>query len=496
MIALLSDSDMLRALGYSLADNLWQMAAVWAVYAGITRNGKKLTASQRYSLAAGGIAVGLCLFVATFLTYYFGRSEAGYLPFGPGILRAMPNYLSENGKYLESAGRLIAIAYIATVFVLTMRLVFIYIKSRQNKSIIPPPAKESLRRFVDQTACKLGISRRIRLIISRNTGTPFTLGFFKPVILLPFAALNGLTVPQLEAVICHELLHIKRHDYLFNLLLSFAGVLMFYNPFARRLLQIAGTERENRCDDAVLGLGYNNWQYSEALLQLGRQSTHSRLSLAFTGSGTPALLHRVRRIMNLPRSVLQPRTPPVLFFLCLIPSVLLYLTGGNRTEDAKNDIPGYASLQQVRKNSSESTGRPGENRIIILAPPATERLKPPPSPPVAQHSEKHANPSPNHSNLSPAAPEIIHPPQAPKEDRSLAEHPLLILDKELNLLQATFVTGNQFPRDFTILEPVVIAPMDIPLGTKPLPYVPGNTFYHPDLETDSAGVEGTEVIQL
>jgi hypothetical protein len=139
----------------------------------------------------------------------------------------------------------------------------------------------------------------VQIWLSSVVDTPVTLGIIKPVILLPVAVVNHLSLKQAEAIILHELNHIRRNDYLVNLLIACIDVIMFFNPFARLLTNSIRKERENCCDDMVLQFRYEPATYARALLSLeqNRVSTNA-LALAATGKDKYFLLNRVKRILG------------------------------------------------------------------------------------------------------------------------------------------------------------------------------------------------------
>jgi len=108
------------------------------------------------------------------------------------------------------------------------------------------------RLFVQQLAQQLGIKKTVRIYLSGSITSPLTLGFWKPVILVPLASINHLTTKQVEAVLLHELAHIKRYDYLYNIILSVIEAVLFFNPFTQLISKQLKRERENCCDDWVL----------------------------------------------------------------------------------------------------------------------------------------------------------------------------------------------------------------------------------------------------
>ena len=101
----------------------------------------------------------------------------------------------------------------------------------------------------------------------------------------------------MEAVILHELAHIKRADYLFYLLQCLIEKVFFFNIFSRMLNNIIERERENACDDWVLQFKYNSYHYAEALLKLGKLQTSS-LAMAVSGKKENMLLYRIKRLIH------------------------------------------------------------------------------------------------------------------------------------------------------------------------------------------------------
>src|SRR5205085_9561758 len=147
------------------------------------------------------------------------------------------------------------------------------------------------------------IRKPIKVWMSAIVDTPMTIGFLKPVILMPIAALNGLSVQQVEAILLHELSHIRRNDYFVNLIIASVDILLFFNPFSKLFVRSIRKEREHSCDDLVMQFEYNAHAYASALLSI-EQRRVKKLSLAMAaiGKSNQLLLDRVKRILELPVS--------------------------------------------------------------------------------------------------------------------------------------------------------------------------------------------------
>jgi uncharacterized protein involved in exopolysaccharide biosynthesis len=150
--------------------------------------------------------------------------------------------------------------------------------------------------IVDDLRLRLGISRPVRLFKSALVEVPTVIGWMRPVILLPASALTGLTPEQLEAILAHELAHVRRVDYLVNACQCVLETLMFYHPAVWWISRCIREEREQCCDDLVVQVCTNRLAYARALAVLA-ESGHGLQELAFAASGAP-LLARIRRLVG------------------------------------------------------------------------------------------------------------------------------------------------------------------------------------------------------
>ncbi|HSN59979.1 MAG TPA: M56 family metallopeptidase [Ferruginibacter sp.] len=164
-------------------------------------------------------------------------------------------------------------------------------KSNYTKSLIKPSL--DIRLFTQTKAYHFGIAKKVAIWCSNTISTPMTFGFFKPVILLPVALVNRLSMQETEALIIHELTHIRQHDYLFNWLLVIGETLYFFNPFLHIIAQKIKTEREKNCDVQVLQFNYGKVLYAETLLKTA-QYQQQQLSLQIAAvKNNKQLLQRI-----------------------------------------------------------------------------------------------------------------------------------------------------------------------------------------------------------
>lgn len=156
---------------------------------------------------------------------------------------------------------------------------------------------------------KLNIKKNVSLELAERVFSPFTAGFFKPVIIFPIAMLNRLSPEQVEAILLHELGHIKRNDYLFNILHKIIETLLFFNPFIWLLSKAIRREREFACDDLVMEYTTDTKQYARALLHIAESNlNHCAFGLAASGNDKYALLTRIKRLKNMKTHQNNPKS--------------------------------------------------------------------------------------------------------------------------------------------------------------------------------------------
>jgi uncharacterized protein (TIGR03435 family) len=185
------------------------------------------------------------------------------------------------------------------------------------------PSDEPVVAAVADLASRIGIARPVRVFVSTLADGPSVIGWLRPAILLPPAAAMGLTPTQLEAVLAHELAHIKRHDYLVNMLQVVAETLFFYHPVVWWTSKQIRTERELCCDDIAVRSCGDAVAYARALTTLARQRLTAvpQLSMAATGG---ALKYRVQRLLGTtPREIRPASMPGIIVLSVAIASIVL-----------------------------------------------------------------------------------------------------------------------------------------------------------------------------
>jgi hypothetical protein len=141
------------------------------------------------------------------------------------------------------------------------------------------------------------VGRPVRVLESALALAPIVVGWLRPVILLPASAVSGLTPRQLEAVLAHELAHVRRHDYLVNIVQTAIETLLFYHPAVHWVNARIRSQREVCCDELAVDACGDARTYARALAELAElRCTRQPMAVGLRGAG---LLDRIRRILGL-----------------------------------------------------------------------------------------------------------------------------------------------------------------------------------------------------
>ncbi|WP_266366805.1 M56 family metallopeptidase [Tellurirhabdus rosea] len=299
---LLLPENLVAALGWALLHSLWQGVLIVALLAVLVR--KRRTAT-RYALGVGALSLQVAAFVLTFvLAYEPPRPAAPLTPYTPlttaAWLDEAPAALPVNWLVqLESLLPIFVTVWLLGTAVLGLRLaggwLLVQQWTRQGVQTVPVAWQDHIARL----SRELAIDRPVRLLESVRVSVPMTVGWLKPVILIPVGMLTHLSPQQVEAVLAHELAHIRRHDYLINFLQSVAEVVFFYHPAIWYLSSRVREEREHLCDEVAIALTGRPLEYAQTLAAVESLRLAAQPSLALAFGGTKSqLLERVRRVLG------------------------------------------------------------------------------------------------------------------------------------------------------------------------------------------------------
>jgi hypothetical protein len=288
----------LTVLGWCLLDSIWQMAVMWMGYKMVTAGNKRISPAGKHNLILLFVFIGTEWFVYNFI-HLMNEPSALFLP---GFIAVSP-----------AANLWFSWLSIFYLVVLSSRLVQFtgqYFRSLKNES--SQSAAPVFQAFADRYAKILGIHRKVQVYFCTLAETAETSKFFKPIILLPVSLISQLSPQQIEAILVHELYHIRRNDYLTNICMSCFRAIFFFNPFAHLFYKELARERELACDDGVLELGYTPDLYAKTLFSLEKfRQPYAGFSLAADGNKPWLLMERIQRVLGKP-DIRQNRFSPLI----------------------------------------------------------------------------------------------------------------------------------------------------------------------------------------
>src|SRR5690349_18373568 len=333
-------NPMIDLTGWTLVHFVWQGAAVAAIAAGLMWLMRHRSPDARYGVACAALIAMLAAPIVTAMTLSRSVSVAGAATplaiahrAGPGDdtvpdaaaklrnlslargLSSIDVFKGGPGLWLPS----IVLAGLIGVAAFFIRMLGGWWRIHGLHRVARATSPSAWTKTATRLADTLGLSRRVHVVDSGAVDTPTVIGSITPVILLPVAALAGLSASQVEAILAHELAHIRRHDFLVNLLQTLAETMLFYHPAVWWLSARIRVEREHCCDEVALSVCGDALGYAEALLELERwRRVHPPLAMAATG-GT--LMTRVRRVLGAPafeppRSIGAVITAAVIAVVC------------------------------------------------------------------------------------------------------------------------------------------------------------------------------------
>ena len=288
----------------ALVDFVWQGALVaLALLAALHTVGRR-SAQARYGLCLLALATLMALPVLTTAS----RFEIEDLLRRAGVSGRSITVITDTGKGLRVEAMIRSAAAPSTistlqpwilpiwslgVLLLSLRLVAGGLEVRALRRSITA-ADDVLRDRLAGLAARMGLRRAVQIATSARADGPSVIGWLRPLILLPPATWIGLTPAQLDAVLAHEIAHIRRHDYLVNIVQMVAETLLFYHPAVWWVSQRLRIERELCCDDEAVRVSGDAAAYAKALVTMAKLQVPA-MAMGSTGG---SLTDRVRRLLG------------------------------------------------------------------------------------------------------------------------------------------------------------------------------------------------------
>jgi len=328
LINLLPD-NWLHALGATLFHSLW-LGVILALLAGLVMfTSRKASATWRYNLLT--LCLGLFV-VAIGYTFYqqlqqpvnHTQSQAAH-QVGINLPRVIADQQAVTEVQHDMYSGINRIFSLWNAYAYQIVLVwFLIICGKSIRLMVGLNGVYHLRNYkiyaagkkwdekLNELAQKLGLTQQVKLMQSGIAQVPLVVGHFKPLILIPLGLINGLSNAEVEAILSHELAHIKRKDYLVNILQSFIEIIFFFNPAVLWVSQLIKTEREHCCDDLAIACVNDRKNYVQALI-VCQEFKQRAPAYAMAMSGTKSsLLHRASRMLFNTNSTLNKMEKTIL----------------------------------------------------------------------------------------------------------------------------------------------------------------------------------------
>jgi beta-lactamase regulating signal transducer with metallopeptidase domain len=304
-------ADLIQAFGWALLHSFWQAFLVFACLRLVLLIWPQAGASTKYNLSFISLSGIFTWFIITLwqqLQTVRTIHLAAQRMINTGIrqtsleLPAMyhsQRELTDIFPNFEIVFPLLTAIYVAGVAIMTIKLTMDLLQLRQIRRKQVLPIDPIWEKHLEKLMLQLQLSKKVKLLISEHVQVPVMIGFLKPLIILPVIMFNNLTAEQLEAILLHELAHIKRNDYLLNIFQSIVETILFFNPFVWLISKSIRIEREHCCDDLVITGQVQPLHYAKALVALEEyRLTANALAMA-AANNKQHLFHRIKRIMEM-----------------------------------------------------------------------------------------------------------------------------------------------------------------------------------------------------
>ncbi|MEP6595391.1 MAG: M56 family metallopeptidase, partial [Ginsengibacter sp.] len=298
----------LRLVFTTLAHSLW-LGVIMAMLAGIII----ILTSRSGSLLRYKLLTGLLMLFGVCIVYIFYNALTGNTKLLAGVdvttlsdqaeIQQIQNIQQQKGlfnillSFIEThADTIVLIWFIVICFKCIRLIAGLRAMHRLKKTNIVEAGTYWIERM-NELAARIGIVKQIELLQSSLAKIPMVIGHLKPIILFPIGILNALPSDEVEAILLHELAHIRRNDFLINLLQQFAEIAFFFNPGVIWVSSLIKNERENCCDDIAIAVTHDKKIFIQALVAFQEYDAGLTYANTFPGSKNH-LLNRVKRIIT------------------------------------------------------------------------------------------------------------------------------------------------------------------------------------------------------
>ncbi len=304
--------ELVQAISWTLIHSTWQGILLSLLAAAIILFTKRNSAALRYNLLAGCLLAFVISVSVTLLLQIQKTSEEGALTqivnvSGtsqavtelPATSTSLSLSISNNVVgFLNTYSGWIVLAWMIITMLRCIQLSFGLYGLYRLKKVQSFTAGKYWSDRIEILRQQMNIRKPVQLLQSGLAKVPSAIGYFSPVILFPCGMLNSMSAGEVEAILVHELAHIRRHDFVVNMSQNIIEIIFFFNPAVLWVSSLVKEERENCCDDIAVGHSCNKRLYINALVTFGELYQQPPHALANAlGGNANQLLHRIKRII-------------------------------------------------------------------------------------------------------------------------------------------------------------------------------------------------------
>ncbi|MFC5627143.1 M56 family metallopeptidase [Algoriphagus winogradskyi] len=335
--------SLLYAMGWTLVHSLWQLVLIGAGLWLLLKLFRKKSPAFKYTMGLAALGLTVVAALGTFIyeissftpTPLFDRMAL--IAGAPQAMQSSSTFgidavIAMSVNWIELQLPLLVNFWFVGALLFLFRLFSSLSEVRTLRKSSSKPQDFQLEKMLYRLMGKMDVSKNVEIRLTSSGVSPITFGFLKPIILIPAGLIFQLTPVQLEAIIAHELAHVKRNDYLINLIQSALEVMFFYHPCYWWMNQTVKELRENAADDLAVKIGVTPKELAYSLAEVLNFAKQNPPELALAaGKRRNPTLQRIKRILGHPAQT-YPQNP-----IISIPMLLTLLLSAGLMATAQQD---------------------------------------------------------------------------------------------------------------------------------------------------------------
>lgn len=352
-------NNLIKAIGWSIFHSLWQGAIIYGVLVLTVAMIPGLNARMKHNLAYSAMCLMFAGFCITFFSLFsLPREQTAIVSTSFTTGEQVQDYLiglpaELNNRTEQMFPYLVSVYSIGLLFQLLI-LSIGYKKLLNLKQAERTPVPDEWKEAFGQLCATLKLRKTVSFHLCSKVNIPLVIGYFKPVVLFPVALVSQLDLKQVEAILIHELSHIRRNDYILNLVKTAMETVLFFNPFIWLSGRFINIEREHACDDLVIRLTGTPVTYAHALLKLEilKDKAAPALSMAATGRNQH-LYQRIKRITDMKTNYMNVKQQ--LFAVTLTVATVISLAWVNPGKTTNTQVKPHKKTAKIQHADFHTT---------------------------------------------------------------------------------------------------------------------------------------------